>query len=211
MTLDLSRIPPEHRDRVRRLAEQAHAAAVQEALRTGHTSAATAEEMATGATRAVVARFERVAAEADAKASADASPLLLEKEVRAIVWERAFADAEQSSPWKVPEPTGPRYYVIEGEKGASLVIDALVRYLADKPEGTLRAISLLLRAACPAPHQGISVGASEAAYNLVAALPDAHCGEQPSAVKPNATLRYAWAYIDGIEITARYTTPEDAQ
>jgi hypothetical protein len=95
---------------------------------------------------------------------------------------------------------------IDDDAGLRMVLDALVRYLADNPGEALRAIAALVNAT---PHSGypmVSLGTTErTGFDMLAAL-----GSKVRAIdstRPDHMLEYATHEVDGVRFDAAHTRP----
>jgi hypothetical protein len=121
------------------------------------------------------------------------------------------SDSHESEPrepvevWYTGDLSAQRKVDITGSDGARMVLDALVRYLADKPAETLRVIAALV-ATLPArfPHLGLAGCDDRGAFDLVAALPGARTWSQPHE---DGMLDVVTATIDGLDIRAGRRRP----
>jgi hypothetical protein len=187
--------------------------------------------------KGVLSEYHAIAAEADAAAheafmSRTTGDVLDceddAKAARAAVWARRMAErgappgpvwpaegAEGiSGRWQLG-PLGRRVLTFTSDEGAAMGLDALVRYLADKPVETLRAVVRLVRTLPVGLGPQLNIGScTEGGHALVAALPGARTGRSttgPTALGPSRPLAYAIAEIDGVEICARFSPEEPAR
>lgn len=213
----LKRLPPEVRAVAEREANDAAQRANNEELATGGSSLA-ARESREDARMAALAPFAAAADEADRVAEAASSRMFRALSIdddrsgrakaagddeRADFWRRWLAGREVDRVWEVPPPAAPTL-IITGPDGAVAVLDALLRYLADKPAETLLAVAALVKALPCGDSPSVSIG-SEApvACALIAAQSKAFTGV--TSTTDGRPLAYASVEIDGVEFTARHT------
>lgn len=112
-----------------------------------------------------------------------------------IVWRVELAARLQSA------PPGPSRLVIDDADGFRMVLDALTRYLADKPLETLRTIVSLLNGVPHSAFPSVNLGSGSEGVDLLTSL-DARVRTFPSS--EGHPLTYAILEIEGVDITAVY-------
>jgi hypothetical protein len=97
------------------------------------------------------------------------------------------------------------------EPGAAMMLDALVRYLADKPVEALRAIAALVKTLPVGLEPSVNLGSrTQEGYDLIAGQPGARHGVTRFD-EDDDELAYVSAVIDGVQFSARYRRPMTAE
>jgi hypothetical protein len=139
----------------------------------------------------------------------------VEREAHPIIVAKVPEDAEPAADGSMPLVECYRFFgnvtqgetlTISSDDGLRMVLDALLRYLADKPAEALRVIAALINAT---PHSGypmVSLGTTErTGFDMLAAL-----GSKVRAIdstRPDHMLEYATHEVDGVRFDAAHTRP----
>jgi hypothetical protein len=109
--------------------------------------------------------------------------------------------------WRVPGISGPVVLTIASEEGYRATVDALLRYLADKPGETVRTIAALVRL-LPVGNRGRVFAHTRAFFEVIAALPGARLVHSPPTEQHPRHVYGAEAAVDGVEFEGLYTSEE---